>query len=312
LRAERLPAARRAQRAAEPAAAGRRPRELRSPLRSRHRAGARAHRGTARTFADAGDGTEPAHRLRTLRRDREEGASRGDDAARGGTRARVCRCGAVRRMGAPAGHDAPERLNTRSDANDGDGVRNADADADAASAGRGSLSILRALWPFMAPYRSRVAVAAAALLVAAAATLVVPLAFRRMIDVGFASPEGIADGALPADVNTWFLALFGVAVVLALGTALRYYSVSWLGERVTADLRRAVYRQVLRQDPRFFETLKTGEVLSRLSTDTTLIQTLVGTSISLGLRNALLFVGALVMLIVTSPQLASIIVGLLL
>src|SRR5690606_6194695 len=95
-------------------------------------------------------------------------------------------------------------------------------------------------------------------------------------------------------------------------TALRFYSVSWLGERVSADLRRAVYRQVLRQDARFFETLKTGEVLSRLNTDTTLIQTLVGTSVSLGLRNALLFVGALAMLIVTSPGLASIIVGLLL
>src|SRR5690606_2341787 len=114
----------------------------------------------------------------------------------------------------------------------------------APAAQRSSWSVLRALWPFMAPYRARVAVAAVALLVAAAATLVVPLAFRRMIDVGFASPAGIADGALPADVNTWFLALFGVAVVLACGTALRYYSVSWLGERVTADLRRAVYRQV--------------------------------------------------------------------
>ena len=174
---------------------------------------------------------------------------------------------------------------------------------------RSSLSVLRALWPFMAPYRARVAVAAIALLVAAVATLVVPIAFRQMIDVGFAARAVASERA---NVNLWFLALFGVAVVLALGTALRFYSVSWLGERVTADLRRAVYRQVLRQDARFFETLKTGEVLSRLNTDTTLIQTLVGTSISLGLRNALLFAGALVMLIVTSPQLASIIVGLLL
>ncbi|HLS55052.1 MAG TPA: ABC transporter transmembrane domain-containing protein [Zeimonas sp.] len=191
----------------------------------------------------------------------------------------------------------------------------------APAAQRSSWSVLRALWPFMAPYRARVAVAAVALLVAAAATLVVPLAFRQLIDVGFSASAtaGQAAGEVaravasdPAHVNVWFLALFGVATVLALGTALRFYSVSWLGERVTADLRRAVYRQVLRQDPRFFETLKTGEVLSRLSTDTTLIQTLVGTSISLGLRNALLFVGALVMLIVTSPQLASIIVGLLL
>jgi len=192
---------------------------------------------------------------------------------------------------------------------------------------RSTLSVLRALLPFLAPYRARVAVAAAALLVAAAATLVVPIAFRQMIDVGFATPAARAAAAgarsagarsagaalaEAANVNLWFMALFGVAVVLALGTALRYYSVSWLGERVTADLRRAVYRQVLRQDARFFETLKTGEVLSRLSTDTTLIQTLVGTSVSLGLRNALLFVGALAMLIVTSAQLASIIVGLLL
>ncbi|RIK93008.1 MAG: ABC transporter, partial [Burkholderiales bacterium] len=208
-------------------------------------------------------------------------------------------------MGASAGHDAAERLSAS-------GAQSGAAPENASSAGRGSLSILRELWPFMAPYRARVAVAVAALLVAAAATLVIPLAFRRMIDVGFASPQGVAGAALSGDVDTWFLALFGVAVVLALGTALRYYSVSWLGERVTADLRRAVYRQVLRQDARFFETLKTGEVLSRLNTDTTLIQTLVGTSVSLGLRNALLFVGGLAMLIVTSTELASIIVGLLL
>jgi ATP-binding cassette subfamily B protein len=208
-------------------------------------------------------------------------------------------------MGASAGHDAAERLSAP-------GAQSGAAPENASSAGRGSLSILRELWPFMAPYRARVAVAVAALLVAAAATLVIPLAFRRMIDVGFASPQGVAGAALSGDVDTWFLALFGVAVVLALGTALRYYSVSWLGERVTADLRRAVYRQVLRQDARFFETLKTGEVLSRLNTDTTLIQTLVGTSVSLGLRNALLFVGGLAMLIVTSTELASIIVGLLL
>src|SRR5690606_39150786 len=225
-------------------------RELRSQLRARHRAGGRAHRGAARALADAGDGAQPAHRLRTLRRDREEGAPRGDDVARGGARARLRRRGAVRRMGAPAGHDAPEHLNPRVEGRGRGGGPDAARDAgraregDGANAGRGSLSILRALWPFMAPYRARVAVAAVALLVAAAATLVVPLAFRRMIDVGFASPAGIADGALPADVNTWFLALFGVAVVLACGTALRYYSVSWLGERVTADLRRAVYRQV--------------------------------------------------------------------
>jgi len=171
---------------------------------------------------------------------------------------------------------------------------------------RGSLAVLRALGPFLSPYRLRVALAAAALLVAAAATLTMPLAFRQLIDLGFSG-----EGASGAGVNRAFLALFAVAIVLALGTALRFYCVSWLGERVTADIRNAVYRQVLRQDPRFFETLRTGEVLSRLTADTTLIQTLIGTSISLGLRNALLFAGALAMLVITSPQLASVIVGLL-
>src|SRR5690606_18827841 len=157
---------------------------------------------------------------------------------------------------------------------------------------------------------SRVVLAAVALLIAAGATLALPLAFRQLIDLGFADVAA-AGAASGAGVNRAFLALFAVAVVLALGTALRFYCVSWLGERVTADIRNAVYRQVLRQDPRFFETLKTGEVLSRLTGDTTLIQTLVGTSVSLGLRNALLFAGALTMLVITSPALAAAIVGLL-
>ena len=172
---------------------------------------------------------------------------------------------------------------------------------------RGSLAVLRALWPFLAPYRGRVALAAAALIVAASATLTLPLAFRQLIDLGFSS----AAAAGAAGVDRAFVALFLVAVVLALGTACRFYFVSWLGERVTADIRNAVYRQVLGQDPRFFETLKTGEVLSRLTGDTTLIQTLVGTSVSLGLRNALLLAGALVMLFVTSASLAAAIVALL-
>ena len=176
-------------------------------------------------------------------------------------------------------------------------------------AARSSLAVLGALRPFLARYRARVAVAAVALLVAAAATLAVPAAFRQLIDLGFAVGDAARDAV---GVNAVFLALFGVAVVLALGTAVRFYSVSWLGERITADLRDAVYRQVLVQDPAFFETMRTGEVLSRLSADTTLIQTLIGTSISLGLRNALLFVGSVTMMVVTSPPLAGLIVGLLL
>ncbi len=173
---------------------------------------------------------------------------------------------------------------------------------------RTALQLLRSLAPFLMRYRSRVLLALFALLVAAASTLSVPVAFRYLIDLGFSGGE-IAKH--PGQVNLVFIGLFGLSVVLALGTALRFYWVTWLGERVTADMREAVYQQVLIQDPKFFETLKTGEVLSRLNTDTTLIQTLVGTSLSLGLRNLVLFAGGLVMLLVTSVKLASLIVLLL-
>lgn len=140
-----------------------------------------------------------------------------------------------------------------------------------------------------------------ALTVAASATLVLPVAFRYLIDLGFAASSR-------GHINTYFLALFAVSVVLAIGTAARFYLVSWLGERVTADIRQAVYAHVVRMSPKYFETLQTGEVLSRLTADTTLVQTLVGTSISMGLRNVLLLVGGLVMLGVTSPRLTGYIV----
>lgn len=179
---------------------------------------------------------------------------------------------------------------------------------EAAPEKRTALQLMRSLAPFLMRYRSRVLLALFALLVAAASTLSVPVAFRYLIDLGFSGGE-IAKH--PGQVNLVFVGLFGLSVVLALGTALRFYMVTWLGERVTADMREAVYQQVLIQDPKFFETLKTGEVLSRLNTDTTLIQTLVGTSLSLGLRNLVLFTGGLVMLLVTSVKLASLIVLLL-
>ncbi|HOA95503.1 MAG TPA: ABC transporter transmembrane domain-containing protein, partial [Quisquiliibacterium sp.] len=178
---------------------------------------------------------------------------------------------------------------------------------------RSALSTLSALLPFLLRYRGRVVAATLALLVAAAAALAIPVAFRQMVDVGFAARTLAQEATRDAgQVNLYFIALFAVAAVLALGTAVRFYFVSWLGERVTADLRAAVYDKVLRQDPTFFETLRAGEVLSRLTADTTLIQTLVGTSISMGLRNALLFAGGLVMLFVTSASLAAMILGLLL
>src|SRR5690606_24721417 len=157
---------------------------------------------------------------------------------------------------------------------------------------KSSLATLRVLSRFLVPYRKQFVLAGIALVVAAAATLAIPYAFRQMIDLGF----GAAGAQSTAHINTYFIALFGTACVLGVATAGRYYMVSWLGERVTADIRDAVYAHVVTQSPQFFETTQSGEVLSRLTTDTTLIQTLVGTSISMALRNFLLFLGGLMML----------------
>ena len=173
---------------------------------------------------------------------------------------------------------------------------------------KGSLAALKGLLPFLAPYRRQFVLAGIALLFAAGATLAIPAAFKQMIDHGFGAEAGRQN---IEHVNAVFLALFGVAAVLAVATAARFYMVSWLGERVVADVRAAVYRHVVHQSPEFFESTRTGEVLSRLTTDTTLIQTVVGTSISLTLRNTLLFIGGLIMLFVTSPKLTAIILGLL-
>jgi ATP-binding cassette subfamily B protein len=173
---------------------------------------------------------------------------------------------------------------------------------------RPGLATLARLLPFLAPYKRQFALAGIALLVAAAATLGIPVAFRQMIDLGF----GESARAKPGHIDIYFVALFALAALLAVATAARFYAVSWLGERVTADIRNAVYGHVLRQDPVFFETMRTGEVLSRLTADTTLIQSVVGTSISMALRNALLFIGGMAMLFVTSVKLSSIILVLLL
>jgi len=197
-----------------------------------------------------------------------------------------------------------------------DSTPDANAETEATSSARDQAAwrTLLALRPFLAPYRWRIVVAGISLLVAAAATLAIPVAFRFLIDRGFVTPADMA-GDLTAtsagNVDGVFVALFAVALLLAASTAIRFYCVSWLGDRMVADLRKAVFESVLRQDPAFFESLRTGEVLSRLSSDTTLIQTLVGSSLSLGLRNALLFLGALGLMIWSSPMLASIIVALL-
>ena len=164
---------------------------------------------------------------------------------------------------------------------------------------------LSGLVPFLRPYRARIALAGFFLVMAAVSTLVFPLALRSLIDGGLINSDASAagKGGQLMLLRTHFFELFGVAAALGLFSAGRFYMVSWLGERVTADLRNAVYGHVLKQSPQFFETTQTGEVLSRLTGDTTLVQTVVGSSLSMGLRNLVMGIGAIGMLIYTNPYL---------
>ena len=164
------------------------------------------------------------------------------------------------------------------------------------------------LLPFLRPYGVRVALALLFLVGAAAATLALPLALRSLIDGGLMAAD---PGARVMALREHFVALFGVGVALGVFSALRFYMVSWLGERITADLRNAVYAHVVRQSPEFFETTQTGEVLSRLTTDTTLVQTVVGSSLSMGMRNTVMGVGALAMLVITNPRVMLPVMGML-
>ena len=171
-----------------------------------------------------------------------------------------------------------------------------------------SVRPLRALGPFVRPYRGRIVLAGVFLLLAAFTTLLVPLALRSLIDQGLLAAD---PGARVMALREHFFALFAVGAALGVFSACRFYLVSWLGERITADLRNAVYAHVVRQSPEFFETAQTGEVLSRLTTDTTLVQTVVGSSLSLGLRNSVMGLGALAMLVVTNPYVMSQVLGIL-
>ncbi len=150
-------------------------------------------------------------------------------------------------------------------------------------------------------YRIQWILACLFLLLAAAATLAVPLAFRGVVDTGLTSDA----------IDRQFIYLLLLAAVLAVMTASRYYMMSWLGERVVADIRQRVFENVLRQSPRYFETLQTGEVLSRLTSDTTLVQTLVGSSISIALRSLVMLIGGMTMMLVTSAWLAGVMIVLL-
>ena len=172
------------------------------------------------------------------------------------------------------------------------------------------------LWPFLRPYHSRVLLAFILLCLGSATLLLVPLAFRDLIDFGFVSnaTSSKASSGLMGNLslNGHFLVMFALAIFWALMIASRYYTISWVGERVTADLRSAVYERVMTQSPQFFETTQTGEVLSRLTGDTTLIQTVVGSSVSMGLRSLFQFIGGMVMLAVTNLYLFSLNIGLML
>ena len=156
-------------------------------------------------------------------------------------------------------------------------------------------SPLRGLLPFFKPYKFQIILAALALLAAALATLALPVVLRGLIDEGFST-------GISAKQQAQFVMVFGVAVAIGVFTALRFYMVSWLGERVTADVRTKVYAHVINQSPEFFETTRSGEVLSRLNTDTTVIQTLVGSSLSMGLRSSVMMLGAIAMLVYTAPM----------
>jgi ATP-binding cassette subfamily B protein len=160
-----------------------------------------------------------------------------------------------------------------------------------------SIRPLRTLWPFIRPYGGTLAAALAALLIASLAMLAMPVALRYLIDNGFIAQDA-------GTVNRYFLWFLAATVVFSLFAALRYYLVTWLGERVVADLRNAVYARVIRMDPAFFEVTRTGEVLSRLTTDTTLVQGIAGSGLSIALRSALSLVGGLVMLVLTSARMA--------
>lgn len=187
--------------------------------------------------------------------------------------------------------------------------------ADSNKKAKKSIKPLANIWPFLRPYKGRVILAFILLCLGSATLLLVPLAFRDLIDFGFISnpnaPRNNTGLLGQLSLNGHFILMFLLATFWALMIASRYFIVSWIGERVTVDLRTAVYAKVMTQSPEFFETTQTGEVLSRLTGDTTLIQTIVGSSISMGLRSLFQFIGGMIMLAVTNFYLFSLNIGLM-
>ena len=158
---------------------------------------------------------------------------------------------------------------------------------------------LLALRPFLAPYWPLFFGAMVALVATASLSLILPIAVRRVVD-------GFGEGQVEL-LDSYFTAALGIAALLAIGTGIRYYLVTRLGERVVADIRKAVFARVIGMSPRFFEDIRTGEVLSRITTDTTLIQSVIGSSVSVALRNILMLFGGLALLVYTSPKLTGLV-----
>src|SRR3954471_13900001 len=165
-----------------------------------------------------------------------------------------------------------------------------------------SLKDLRMVWSFTARYPGPIAIATLALLVAAGATSGVPYAFKLIIDKGFAPGAGTT-----RDIARWFEYLLVLVGMMALATSVRFYFVSWLGERTVADIRLAVHRNLLRLSPGFFEENRPAEITSRITVDTTIIEQVVGTTVSVALRNTILGIACLVILIALAPKLAALI-----
>ncbi len=174
-----------------------------------------------------------------------------------------------------------------------------DTNTDRDRPGSKRIGALAGLWVFVQPYRGMVALAAVALVLTAGISLILPIAVRRVVD-GF-------ETSAAALLDQYFFAALAIVGALALGTGLRYYIVTRLGERVVADIRKAVFDRMIGMSPVFYEKIMTGEVLSRITTDTTLILSVIGSSVSVALRNALIFAGGLVLMLFTSAKLTGLV-----
>ncbi|MCB1437642.1 MAG: ATP-binding cassette domain-containing protein [Rhodobiaceae bacterium] len=168
--------------------------------------------------------------------------------------------------------------------------------------GRARLRPLAQMWPYVARYKGRLIAALVALLAASGATLIIPVAVRRVIDHGFSRANA-------EFVDQYFAVMMAVVALLAVASASRFYFVTWLGERVVSDVRSAVFAHILNLSPSFYDRSQTGEVISRLTADTTQIKAAVGASMSIALRNLFLLIGAMVMMVVTSPRLSGLVLG---